>query len=952
MLDDMMGRAVSPVFVGRETELKSLGEIFDQAREQAAAAVLVGGEAGVGKTRLVTRFAEQAAADGAQVFAGGCVELSTEGLAYAPFTAVLRQLVRDMGAADVAALLPEGAARDLARLLPEFGEPSGDIETDTARARLFEQILTLLERLAERRPMVLIIEDIHWADRSSRDLIAFLSRNVSAIPMLMVLTYRSDELHRTHPLRPVLAELTRVGGVVKIEVPRFTEDEVARQMAAILGTTPTYSRVSTVFDRSAGIPLFVEALLDCLGGETLPESLHDLIIGQVERLPEETQRVLRIAAAGGNRVGHDLLCAVSGLSEADLEDAIRPAVAGNVIQISDGRAYTFRHALIREAVHDELLPGEHTRLHSRFAEEIDRDRTLVPQGRAAIEIAHHWHSARNDLWALISAWEASAKAHMAFAYTEKVQLLERVLMLWDKVPDAAERIGADHATVLERASEGALAAGDIDRAMKYVKAALAELDDDTAPERVAELLVRMANCKKHRGRPGAIEDLRRAERLVPLPSETRTLVLTRLGTLLIMADEIVEGTALTQEALRNAREMGDERREADLLMNLALGHSISDDLEAALATNSRAQAIGTRVKSGQVVLRALANNVDALENLGRSEEAVALAVEGEKLARKYGRYRNQGVFIANNRAEALESLGRWNEALDVINRSLIFDPSPLNRWHLLRVRSQIGMARGELEQTLADLTEVGALSDRPEDWTQERTLNTRLALQWHLLNGAPEAALTRAEIALGAIPLSRKPMLGWRLLAMIYRVGDAASSISPNRARALRERADEFRTAMVAKGRVSEGYERECRRDFDGAATCWAVLRRPYQRARNLIMAAHGLDRDAVGVRLREAHAIATDLCAAPMKDQIEALARRSGIALTDTPAETAALLTPREVEVLRLLTEGRSNRDIAQTLTISAKTASVHVSNILAKLSVSTRGEAAAAAHRMSLLN
>ncbi len=949
MLDDMMGRAVSPVFVGRETELGLLGEIFDQARKQAAAAVLVGGEAGVGKTRLVTRFAEQAAADGAQVFAGGCVELSTEGLAYAPFTAVLRQLVRDMGAADVAALLPEGAARDLARLLPEFGEPSGDVETDTARARLFEQILTLLERLAERRPMVLIIEDVHWADRSSRDLIAFLSRNVSAIPMLMVLTYRSDELHRTHPLRPVLAELNRVDGITKVEVPRFTEDEVARQMTGILGAIPAYGRVSTIFDRSAGIPLFVEALLDCGHDGTLPESLHDLIIGQVERLPDETQRLLRIAAAGGNRVGHPLLCAVSGLSESDLEDAIRPAVARNVLQVADG-GYIFRHALIREAVHDELLPGEHARLHARFAQEIDRDRALVPPGRAAIEIAHHWHSARDDLWALISAWEASEKATKAFAYTEKVQLLERVLTLWDKVPDAAERIGADHTTVLERASEGAYAAGDVDRALKYVKAALAELDDETAPERVAELLVRMASCKKERGRPGPIEHLRRAERLVPLPSETRTLVLTRLGTLLIMADEIVEGTALTTEALRIAREMGDECREADLLMNLSLGHSINDDLEAALAVNARAQAIGTRLKTGRVVLRALANNVDALENLGRSEEAVDLAVEAEKLAREYGRYRNQGVFIANNRAEALESLGRWDEAIDLINRSLMLDPSPLNRWHLLRVRIQIGMARGEREQALADLTEVGALSGRTEEYTQERILNTRAALQWHLLTGDPEAALTKAEKALNSWPLSRKPMLGWRLLATTYRVSDAALPISPNRATALRARADDFRATMHAKGPVGEAYERECHGEFEAAAACWAVLKRPYQRARNLIMAADGLHREGVAIRLRTAHAIAADLRAVPLMEQIEAQARRAGIALTDVPAETTALLTPREVEVLRLLTEGRSNRDIAQTLTISAKTASVHVSNILAKLSVSTRGEAAAAAHRLSL--
>src|SRR5690606_22876991 len=235
MLDDMLGRSVSPVFVGRQKELAALTDAFAEARAGNATAVLLGGEAGVGKTRLVQHFADDAAREGVRVLGGGCVELSTEGLAYAPFTAVLRQLVRELGTSGVASLLPEGAQRDLARLLPEFGEPSGDGETETGRARLFEQFLSLLERLAATAPTLLIIEDIHWADRSSRDLIAFLSRNLRVPQALLVMTYRSDDLHRQHPLRPVLAELGRVQGVLRIDLPRLSRDEVAQQMAGILG---------------------------------------------------------------------------------------------------------------------------------------------------------------------------------------------------------------------------------------------------------------------------------------------------------------------------------------------------------------------------------------------------------------------------------------------------------------------------------------------------------------------------------------------------------------------------------------------------------------------------------------------------------------------------------------------------------------------------------------------
>ncbi len=957
MLDDMMGRAVSPVFVGRGAELDMLSDAFDQARKQAAAVILLGGEAGVGKTRLVSRFADQAARNGAHVLAGGCVELSAEGLAYAPFTAALRQLVRERGAAEVAALLPEGSQRELARLLPEFGEPGGNLDTESARARLFELILTLLERLAERRPVVLIVEDIHWADRSSRDLIAFLSRNLRGAPVLMVLTYRSDELHRTHPLRPVLAELGRVEGVARIDLPRFTQSEVAAQMAGILGVTPEFAKVGRVFERSEGIPLFVEALIDC-DECSFPESLLDLISASVERLPEETQHVLRIAAAGGIRVGHALLAAVSGLSDDDLENALRPAIAANVVQVADSHVYAFRHALIREAVHDDLLPGEHMRLHARYALEIDRDRELVPPGRAAIEIAHHWHSARDDLWALISAWEAAEKAARAFAYTEQIDLLERVLMLWDKVPDAAERIGVDHVTVFERASESAYVCGESDRGKKFVQGALAELDEETEPERVATLLVRRANIKVQKHTSGFIEDLRHAERLVARPTEARASVLIHLGRVLMLCDQVAEGTAVTEEALQIARDLGDECLEADLLLNLALGRSISGDLETTRTTNDRALAIGRRLDSARITLRAIGNNVDTLNNLGRSEEAVQLAIEGEKLAKRYGRYRHQGVFIANNRAEALEALGRWDEALDVTARALTMDPTRQNRWHLLRVRADIAIARGEEDVAREILVEVGAFVPRPEDGTQEWTANARLLIGWHLLRGEPRKAVEVAELALSTPRWSGKAMLGWRLLAAVRVACDQAASVAPELTATVRDLTDALASDMVTAGPVGDAFRQVYQGRFDEAAAGWKQLGRPHTQAKALVYAAAaaaaGGDRDGAAVRLREAKPLAETLGAVPLLTQIDAMARRVGAALDETPEQGHAReisLTPRELEVLRLVAQGRTNRDIAGELFISAKTVSVHVSNILPKLGVSTRGEAAAAAHRLALL-
>jgi DNA-binding CsgD family transcriptional regulator/tetratricopeptide (TPR) repeat protein len=951
MLDDMLGRMVSPVFVGREAELTNLAEAYDESRRGGTTAVLLGGEAGVGKTRLVSRFAEEAARAGAQVLVGGCVELSTEGLAYAPFTAVLRQLVRERGRDEVVSLLPDGARRDLARLLPEFGEPTYDNETETSRARLFEQFLTLLERLAESGPTVLVIEDIHWADRSSRDLIAFLSRNLGAAQVLILLTYRSDDLHRQHPLRPVLAELSRVSGVVRLDLPRLSRDEVARQMAGILGTSPGYSRVEKVYQRSEGIPLFVEALLDDGDGD-FPDSMQDLILSTVERLPEETQRVLRLASAGGAKVGHTLLARVSGLSDIELESALRPAIAGNVLQVADSRSYVFRHALIREAVQQELLPGEHQRLHARYAEEVSRDRDLVPPGRAAVELAHHWYGARNDDQALLSAWEAALTCVKTFAYAEAIPLLERVLMLWDKVADAADRIGADHTYVLEKAALAAANCAEPDRGVKFVRAALAELDERTQPDRVAKLLVRWAVFKIAKAKMGVVEDFRRALALAPGPTLSRLEVIMRLSQHLMLRGEVEEGSELCEEGLALARELGDEYYEGELEMNKALGQSLAGGAAAQYATNLRAREIGERIDSGRLILRAIGNNIDSLNEMGRSEDALELSYEGEQLARKYGLVRNSGVFILSNRAEGLEHLGRWDEALETIRRSLALDPTVRTRFHLLRVQADIALARGEIEHVEGILSELGVLSERPEDFVQDITSSTRLLIGWHLVKGEPKSALDVAHRILAARGQSSKPTLGWRLLALIGYLCCMTEVEHPALAAHVLQHADEAAATLRISGAPSEAYRLTYARDFDAAAAAWEQLGRPYSQAKALVFAAaqaaRSGDRAGAAARLQRAEPLAAVLGATPLLGDIEMLSRQVGGG-SARPVEE--LLTPRELEVLRLVATGRSNRDIAAELFISAKTVSVHVSNILAKLGVTSRGEATAAAHRLALL-
>jgi predicted ATPase len=261
ILEHVSRGTVSPVFAGRGAQLAELAAAFTAAAGGTPGTVLIGGEAGCGKSRLTLEFTERVRAR-ARVLAGGCVELSEAALPYAPFAAALRELVRKRGAAEVTALLPGQAAGELAALLPEFGAPPSGADPETARIRLFELLLTLLEALAEQQPVVLIVEDVHWADRPTCDLLSFLVRNLRLACVLLVVTFRSDSLHSTHPLRRLLAGLERMDGVTRVELPRLSRDQVAAQLEGILGRPPAPSAIGAVYERGGGNPLFTEALVN------------------------------------------------------------------------------------------------------------------------------------------------------------------------------------------------------------------------------------------------------------------------------------------------------------------------------------------------------------------------------------------------------------------------------------------------------------------------------------------------------------------------------------------------------------------------------------------------------------------------------------------------------------------------------------------------------------------
>jgi len=494
---EMGDRVQSPTLVGRVEELELLEAARVRAADADPAVVLVGGEAGVGKTRLVAELTARCAADGTRVLSGGCVPVGDGALPYAPLVEALRGLLTDVGAGAVRELVGP-SWRELARLLPALGEPQGGPPGEAAQARLFELLLGLLGRLSEQAPLVLVVvEDLHWADRSTRDLLAFLVRNLRRERVLLVVTYRNDEPGQQR-LGPYLAELDRGGPVQRLELPRLNQVETLAQLVSILGVAPAADLVDGVFARSEGNPYFTEELLAVVrsGSGDLPATLRDLLRGRVQALPERAQSVLEVVAVAGRRVPHRMLAAVAGLDDETLVAALRGAVAQQLLVTRPGEdGYEFRHALLREIVEADLLPGERAQLHAGYAQALAERPELAGAlpAVAAAELAAHWDAAGEPTHALPATVEAGLAAENARAFAEADRHYQRALELWEWVADPDRVTGLDWVDLLARSAGAAALTGTTDRAIGLLERALAQLDRAVEPVRAAVLLGQLAD---------------------------------------------------------------------------------------------------------------------------------------------------------------------------------------------------------------------------------------------------------------------------------------------------------------------------------------------------------------------------------------------------------------------------------------------------------------------------
>ncbi|WP_165488352.1 ATP-binding protein [Actinomadura formosensis] len=906
---------VSPVFAGRAAELAGLRAARARASAGEAAAVLVGGEAGGGKTRLVTEFTRDLRA-----LTGCCLDLGAAGLPYAPFSAVLRQAGRDT----VTSLMPAAALPELARLMPALTAAAPPPDDGTGRLRLFEHVLTLLERLAGREPVTVVVEDAHWADRSTRDLLSFLFRNPPRGPVLPVVTFRPEE----PGTRPLFAELARLPHVTRLDLPPLTPAEVGDQVRGILGHADP-DLVRDAHARAAGNPLFVEALVTG-PGETVPGSLRDLLLARVHRLPERTRAALRAASASGDRVGHGLLAAVTGLPDPGLSEALRPA-ADHGLLVADGDGYAFRHALIREAVHEDLLPGERAALHRRYAETIERAPDLSDAPASALAV--HWRGCGDHAHALAAAWRAAWERRTATAYAETLTMLERVLDLWDRVPDAASLTGLSRPRVLQAAAEAAEAAGDPRHGLPLVQRALDETDRGRDPGRAALLLILRASLRGFQGRDDELDDLREAERLAAAPTPARVRVLAVMSSRLLVYGEMDEGERRAREGLGLARALGLPTGTLESIVAAAAASDGDGDLTAL-----------RRLRHDGLPPWDLARTVNQLAhcalNTGRAAEALSLAAEALTIAENAGLTHSAGLAPAVNQVEALYLLGRWDEAAGTLARRLDRHHGPAFRLQLMIWRIALLAARGTGPRPDPEALTVPLDGGFP----QTALPLAQMIIEWRLAEEDRPAARAAVDAVLRHPRLTVQPCHLWPLLETAAHAGGPRLPEIAELAARLPAATPVAAAHKAAVTALTGGPAA-----WDTVIRTWEELDRPYPLAGALFDAAcadlAAGDRASAAARLDRGAGIAARLGAAPLARRVRERARRAGLA-----GPSGGPLTARESEVIRLLARGRTNREIAEELVISPKTASVHISNILAKLGASSRAEAAATARDRGL--
>jgi len=979
----MTTRMTSARFVGRAGQLTELEAALRDAAEGRPSLALVGGESGVGKSRLADELKRLARESGARVLAGDCVELGEDELPYAPLLSALRPLVRDEDPA-LDELAPSYRAA-IDAILPGLG--SGHSAGDATQSRVFEALLALLESLGEQAPVVLVVEDLHWADSSTRSFIGFLARTVCTERLLIVGTYRSDELHRRHALRPLLAELASDQYARLLELPRFTPEELAEQLEGILAGRPEAALVERIYARSEGNALYAEEILAAgLDGRgALPPTLRDALMLRVDRLSAKAQELLRWLACQP-AADHSLLAAVAGLESAELRDALREAVASHIVVTLPDESYAFRHALLREVVYDDLLPGERTDLHAALAGELEERIEGGEHGaHITAQAAHHWAAAGDQSRALAAATRAALAAERVNAFGEAQALFERALALWERVDHPEQLAGLEEVELLRRAASAADQAGDPSRQEALLRRALSLVDAEADPGRAALLHERLSQSlwSQHE-QDASIEAMTHGLALFPegAQSPERAKLLSQLAKRRMLQGRLAEAEECAREAIAVARAVG--HREAEAIALNALGTAMGErgEIDAGVEHLRESLALAREEDLPMEQGGAWINIADVLNLAGRTDEALAVARQGLEAGLEQPWRTADWLRLAIS--DYSFQSGDWDEAEAAIpGQSRRHTGGTFVYWQLCR--AQLALARGNVGlagEAIAALREATAGSTEPQFIGPYGALTAELARRAgdiHSARAAVDEALDRIEycsedvVRIAALATAGLRVEGDAGQLARDRRDEEASAVVQSRADALLDRARlaaecgwAVEAPQLATGEAE--YARATGGDsaalWAAAAERWEQLRRPYQssytrwREAEALMAAG--DRESAARAATTALESARNLGSAWLVDEIESLVARARLQLggeappAAAPAEESEDpfgLTARERDVLALVAAGATNREIGERLHMAEKTASVHVSRILAKLDVRSRTEAAAVAHRQGLV-
>jgi len=730
------------VFVGREQELGSLRAAL--ADRVAQPCCLVGGEAGIGKTRLIKEFVRQAAADGATVVSGGCLELGADVLPFAPFVEALDRL-GELAASSGAAV--SGFGPNPFAMPPPLLNTSnpGRISEGQERGRLYEAVRGFLDRGPD--PLVLVLEDLHWADRSTLELLDYLVRRLRLGRTFVLASFRSDELHRRHPLVPVLAEFARSGRTTRIDLSPLSDADVSVLIRDIRGSDAPPSLVAGIVERSEGNPFLAQELL-ALGvhpGGPLPATLRGVLLARIERLSESAGEVARIASISGRPVDPELLeCAWGGAPE-DLEVGLRECLDRSILTLNpnDG-GVSFHHALLAEAVEGDLLPGTRVRLHGRLARLlVERPDLASPTAAGATaELAHHWYEAHELTAAFEACVRAAEAAVQARAYPEALRAYERAVELWDKVPDASVRAGSDLVDLLDRAARTAILTGERARGLGLQRQAVELVDPLREPLRAGYLMARLAGAYEFAGEiPAMIRTAEEAVEILPRdpPTSERAEALAMLAEALGWQGRYAESGLAAREAAELAAVVGASAIEALARDNLAFAHAGLCRDEEAIAESERAVGAANRSGDSEALLWTYTNRIALFRWLWRPADAEWAIEEAREIVRRHGVGEWSEIIFQQVMTRILSHLGRWDEAVDLATDALADEAGlPTLVGGLRFARGILRVRRGEVEGGEADLRAAQQSHDDAQGELDVRGAFAEAALA----RGQPDVALS------------------------------------------------------------------------------------------------------------------------------------------------------------------------------------------------------------------